>query len=1655
MATNLTLDSTKAFRDKLAAKNLPPYNIPGVYSPQITTPNYDTVLSDLAVAASNESLILNDPTVDSYASINTYSPDGGFIKNINAVNTVLITPNPNQGPYGANDTLMDKGYENSYTSLNTVLNLYLNPLILQGGPQSALYSLPDKPYVPQGLITGQKSQTYPNFTLTNIYSPYDVLLGNIPSLSQDSTLQQIGAKFLQESFQDTIASNTLTSLKNQTGIGGAFTNQTTAANILSGKQPLVQNNYKITTPLTDESPNAEFTSRLQSNYSPSSPIPGDYFQTVILNPGASSQLSGAFNNGTTGGGVFGPPNSSNQNSSQIFIDNTGVSTLGLLQNILNFNIYKPAYTYTTNNTSNTLGNSITNQLNGLQPSTYYVGSPQSDPGRVDSPPGDTPVNQFGIQTSAPVYGPEKLAILYEGTGFDPAFGLNRIALDDGGGLDGGFVWTSTYYQGNAGFLVDLTGAPTEVDPVFSQIRSRYDLDQSTNYIFTPGSILDTTQRIINSQPLNSRRYSHAGNAIDQVSKIFDDGYKLLTKGSQVISYVSAGGQGLYYGNQIGQEYCRVFAKDVPYYTYSDLQKSGGLLYSNPFSVLSSTYNLNIAPNSGPNSTNIQGGQVLKYMFSIENLAWRTSNRSGLSVSDLPVCEIGPNGGRVMWFPPYDLKFNESSTASWTPTEFLGRPEPVYTYKATNRTGTLSFKVIVDHPSVLNVIVDDVLANNQPSVVNSVISSFFAGCTTYDLYTLAQIYNTMPTSFLQQIQEKLNTNNLATDTQSALVGSIPLTQAQNQGNIPSTTNFSSFNGLGFYFDNNFPTGQNTTATTSPEPFDEYFDEYIANQQTYQQQTNNDPSVGSFFNNVIIDNFNTIDGDNGLVSSIYNYLNLNPQNQLTLKLTASASPPASTSYNANLSARRSDSIQQYLLNKSINGNTLTKYITNGQLTITEDNEGELTSVNPTSTQQGISFSSYNCTDNDTGTPSTIYSVSQMACRTVTFTITTSSSEAANIDSTNPVASTAPIIQTQNGLPQQNTSTIPQAQLVNSLTKKVLRNLLSECNYFDMIQVQDPFILDSMKQRIQFFDPAFHSMTPEGLNGRLTFLQQCVRPGDTIPTITSNGNLKTPDAFNTAFGSPPVLVLRIGDFINCKILCNSLNINYEPALDLNPEGIGVQPMIATVSMGIIIIGGMGLEKPIEQLQNALSFNYYANTEIYDERALTSNQQSTNNTTINATSYSNLVSNQTNTTSNQQPVQQATQGSNDSLGTMDTSITTPINTNLSLIESLTNNTSNTSITSGVTNYNILMNELLSNSNLYFNTVINKSQDIFTNYNYGILQLWTQQRLYTSGYFRQFTTPIGVQIFGSSYQAQNRMYQAFTDLLSDISGNTNTPIIKELIQNKFPNAIIRQIQTQLTSFVSNLKVGFFNTLFSDEQALIQVEENLISSIDSLNYIDTNNDGKINANGSYLVYDLTPISPITPNFSGVAMDFISFNNSVTNNIITANYVNSGNFTILYNGSPIQNKINPKTAYIITPSASFSNEQELRFFLLMSQVITDDNQKNALINLLVQSIVTLNCSQCTQVQINNLKQLLADALTNRQTLYNLENNLFNNILTDYRNNNTGFLNYAPFSSNLNYQYNFQTDLNPSNESATLLTNLLRNSTNSPGPGFNLKKTINIT
>ena len=157
--------------------------------------------------------------------------------------------------------------------------------------------------------------------------------------------------------------------------------------------------------------------------------------------------------------------------------------------------------------------------------------------------------------------------------------------------------------------------------------------------------------------------------------------------------------------------------------------------------------------------------------------------------------------------------------------------------------------------------------------------------------------------------------------------------------------------------------------------------------------------------------------------------------------------------------------------------------------------------------------------------------------------------------------------------------------------LSRFYTECNYFEKIEETDNFVYAQFKDKIKNFHPAFHAITPEGFNSRLTFLQQCMRQGPT------NGS-DNPD--NLAFGKPPVCILRLGDFYHTKIIIESLTIDYEPIVwDLNPEGVGVQPMIANVNISFAFIGGSSMKGPINRLQNAISFNYFANTELYDPRA------------------------------------------------------------------------------------------------------------------------------------------------------------------------------------------------------------------------------------------------------------------------------------------------------------------------------------------------------------------------------------------------------------------------------------------------------------------------
>lgn len=172
--------------------------------------------------------------------------------------------------------------------------------------------------------------------------------------------------------------------------------------------------------------------------------------------------------------------------------------------------------------------------------------------------------------------------------------------------------------------------------------------------------------------------------------------------------------------------------------------------------------------------------------------------------------------------------------------------------------------------------------------------------------------------------------------------------------------------------------------------------------------------------------------------------------------------------------------------------------------------------------------------------------------------------------------------------------------------------EYHFYKQYMAEHPLVFEKLQEKIQYFEPAFHSMTPEGFNARLTFLQQCSRQGN-AKTMSDEGG-KT--ANNLAFGRPPFCVLRLGDFYNQMIVIDSISYDFGISdglqWDLNPEGNGVQPMLAKINISFKFIGGGDITGPVRRLQNAMSFNYYANASFYDNRADRIEYQDTNYKTM-----------------------------------------------------------------------------------------------------------------------------------------------------------------------------------------------------------------------------------------------------------------------------------------------------------------------------------------------------------------------------------------------------------------------------------------------------------
>jgi hypothetical protein len=773
------------------------------------------------------------------------------------------------------------------------------------------------------------------------------------------------------------------------------------------------------------------------------------------------------------------------------------------------------------------------------------------------------------------------------------------------------------------------------------------IDSNLGNNFEPKSLLWKTQEILNGS-------SDVGAFLDLSKKEF---YEVIDGETYVISRGdSTTASGDYTdddGTEIKKgEFFRVFTKQRGYNKLNRTLKHRGLDNGDTRSVLNDNGLVNIAPTRRVLTDDV----IKRYMFSLENLAWADH------LNDLPECEQGPgdpvtgNRGRIMWFPPYNLEITESVSANYNDTTLIGRGEPIWTYNNTTRSASLSFTIIVDHPDIIHNLVGQKTQYWERYFKGDKLIEA-------DAKAKQQISKRLSPNEIEEIEkrkkivpvkEKVVDNVKVTPNEKNNEVTKKTNEDVNENKYGKLI-------LSVYFPNSesivprsiFTPNRTSVASdsvpdlsiSSSELFYKnvgYEDGGIASDFIDRFTTNDGYKIQTrsgirYFNKAgvivnkgytyatygnarkLIDNSFLVckgDVDNGPIYGYKDRNNLGLNNkfyyewqkvfndEMVQKLKDGKKLKVSFIGNASAATRKSQSTETQYTNNEL----LSKQRADATRKWYEENVNSLFSALGVPTDGVFIDTSFQGDFLDR--VQNILGID--ACDECDETDKPACKQSRRVDiyikditdELNPPQPIIPSGQTIDDVigdeeytpDEDETNTDPNSDEPSEIDPNILKKLVyTECDFFEYLETNYPIAYQTISERIKFFSPAYHSITPQGFNSRLTFLHQCTRQGDSIG-MDGVDNTK-----NLAFGRPPVCILRIGDFYHTRVIVKSLNIQYSEKMnwDLNPEGIGVQPMYADITMELELIGGSSMTAPINRLQNAMSFNFYANTEMYDARA------------------------------------------------------------------------------------------------------------------------------------------------------------------------------------------------------------------------------------------------------------------------------------------------------------------------------------------------------------------------------------------------------------------------------------------------------------------------
>ena len=537
------------------------------------------------------------------------------------------------------------------------------------------------------------------------------------------------------------------------------------------------------------------------------------------------------------------------------------------------------------------------------------------------------------------------------------------------------------------------------------------------------------------------------------------------------------------------------------------------------------------------------------MFSIENLASSVViSKDDVGIiddeygSEIPACEVGPFNGRMMWFPPYNVEINETAIAKYEPTVMVGRNEPMYNYQNSERSATLSFTLLIDYPpQVRNYMNSD---NPQKD-----IAEFFEfGGNSLD--TKSYVSN------LEKKRKILVDQKLAIEggRQKMILIEKPLPNRQYiyfpndvpkeadvdgciddmyngqydvAKNVLTKTDYTYYGlNAGIYF----KTGLTQSYYDAKRIMYIYKVPTLATYSQYSATGSTDQFGEVALNKALHDLF-----DNEVYRKYYE-----------IEIMGSASTLFKDKYNYDLGMRRARAAKT-LIDFRLR-NMYLKTPEQMGINFILSSKGEKGSADVGETKEGIGLEEVKRDR---------FAVIRFKRNNLPFS-----------------EELTPLTQKEKDLVISLDKSI---QVIETEISKAQNPAKSPNNSFNCVMqersVDDTAILHGFNSVADnYYYPVFHSQTPEDFHKRLTFLQQCTRQGAATHYYTDKADLT---ARNSVFGRQPICILRYGDFMYTKVIIESINFDYTDApWDMNPEGFGMQPMLAKITLTMKIIGGQSLK-------------------------------------------------------------------------------------------------------------------------------------------------------------------------------------------------------------------------------------------------------------------------------------------------------------------------------------------------------------------------------------------------------------------------------------------------------------------------------------------------